>query len=319
MRRAQRLAGGRAPRRRPVCSTVAAMVSVNDFADRPPRALADGEELSLGRQARALARRPAPASRLGVRLPVRDDDADAALRRSVHRTAAPTCPPLSTVGACSGRRWRMHAAVPYLVQRAATSAPRCSRSSPRPSRATLGADARQLLPGTTADRRSARWPMHSAADSASRGGRPALTRPCGASRPGSRRWRGGGRPVARCPGDEGRGVRRRAARGHRPWWRGAPRGRARAVPPVRAAHPALRPAPPPGRGARPRPGPDGPARRAPGRARGQGREPEQLVRFVLGTCRNAALRLREIDRRAEPATDEVRWSLLPGRRRHGTR
>lgn len=38
---------------------------------------------------------------------------------------------------------------------------------------------------------------------------------------------------------------------------------------------------------------------------GRVREPEQLVRFVLGTCRNAVLRLREIDRRAEPATDEV--------------
>jgi len=38
-----------APRAEPVCSTTAAMVSVNDFADRPPRALAEGQELSLGR------------------------------------------------------------------------------------------------------------------------------------------------------------------------------------------------------------------------------------------------------------------------------
>jgi flavorubredoxin len=37
-----------APRAEAVCSTTAAMVSVNDVADRPPRALADGEELSLG-------------------------------------------------------------------------------------------------------------------------------------------------------------------------------------------------------------------------------------------------------------------------------
>jgi flavorubredoxin len=37
-----------APRSEPVCSATAAMVSVNDQADRPPRALADGEELSLG-------------------------------------------------------------------------------------------------------------------------------------------------------------------------------------------------------------------------------------------------------------------------------
>jgi flavorubredoxin len=38
-----------APQAVPVCSQVAAMVSVSDFADRAPRALADGEALSLGR------------------------------------------------------------------------------------------------------------------------------------------------------------------------------------------------------------------------------------------------------------------------------
>jgi flavorubredoxin len=38
-----------APRAVPVCSRVAAMVSVNDLADRPARALADGESLTLGR------------------------------------------------------------------------------------------------------------------------------------------------------------------------------------------------------------------------------------------------------------------------------
>jgi glyoxylase-like metal-dependent hydrolase (beta-lactamase superfamily II) len=37
-----------APQAAPVCSQVAAMVSVSDFALRPARALADGEELSLG-------------------------------------------------------------------------------------------------------------------------------------------------------------------------------------------------------------------------------------------------------------------------------
>ncbi len=42
---------GVAPRAEPVCSTTAAMVSVNDLADRPPLALADGQELSLGRRA----------------------------------------------------------------------------------------------------------------------------------------------------------------------------------------------------------------------------------------------------------------------------
>ena len=38
-----------APRAQPLCSRVAAMVSIGDLADRAPRALADGEVLSLGR------------------------------------------------------------------------------------------------------------------------------------------------------------------------------------------------------------------------------------------------------------------------------
>jgi flavorubredoxin len=38
-----------APQAVPLCSQVAAMVSIGDLADRPPRALADGERLSLGR------------------------------------------------------------------------------------------------------------------------------------------------------------------------------------------------------------------------------------------------------------------------------
>jgi flavorubredoxin len=37
-----------APQATALCGQVAAMVSVNDLADRPPRALADGEELSIG-------------------------------------------------------------------------------------------------------------------------------------------------------------------------------------------------------------------------------------------------------------------------------
>ena len=40
-----------APRATPVCSKVAAMTSINDLADRPPRALSDGEVLSLGTHA----------------------------------------------------------------------------------------------------------------------------------------------------------------------------------------------------------------------------------------------------------------------------
>jgi flavorubredoxin len=38
-----------APNAAPVCSQIAAMVSIGDFADRAPRALADGETLALGR------------------------------------------------------------------------------------------------------------------------------------------------------------------------------------------------------------------------------------------------------------------------------
>jgi flavorubredoxin len=38
-----------APKAQSLCSRVAAMVSVNDLADRPPRALGDGETVALGR------------------------------------------------------------------------------------------------------------------------------------------------------------------------------------------------------------------------------------------------------------------------------
>lgn len=37
-----------APQAEPVCGAIGAMVSVTDLADRPPRVLADGEELALG-------------------------------------------------------------------------------------------------------------------------------------------------------------------------------------------------------------------------------------------------------------------------------
>jgi flavorubredoxin len=39
-----------APQAEPVCSRVAAMTSMRDLADRPPRVMADGEELALGRK-----------------------------------------------------------------------------------------------------------------------------------------------------------------------------------------------------------------------------------------------------------------------------
>lgn len=40
-----------APRAEAVCGRIAKLTSLDDFADRPPRALADGEELQLGRHA----------------------------------------------------------------------------------------------------------------------------------------------------------------------------------------------------------------------------------------------------------------------------
>jgi len=39
-----------APQAEAVCSTVAAMIAIGDFADRPPRTLSDGEELVTGRR-----------------------------------------------------------------------------------------------------------------------------------------------------------------------------------------------------------------------------------------------------------------------------
>jgi flavorubredoxin len=39
-----------APNARPLCGTIAAMVSIGDLADRPPIALADGQTMSLGRR-----------------------------------------------------------------------------------------------------------------------------------------------------------------------------------------------------------------------------------------------------------------------------
>jgi flavorubredoxin len=38
-----------APKAEPLCGDIAAMVSISDMADRPPRALSDGEGISLGR------------------------------------------------------------------------------------------------------------------------------------------------------------------------------------------------------------------------------------------------------------------------------
>ena len=60
-----------APRAVPLCGQIAAMVSIGDLADRPPRALADRERLYARAAHGAVDRRAASAARMGVRLPQR--------------------------------------------------------------------------------------------------------------------------------------------------------------------------------------------------------------------------------------------------------
>ena len=73
-----------APRSVPLCGTVAALVSITDLADRPPRALADGETISLGNLFAAMVRHTASASCMGVRIPDGRKNEDAAMRRSLY-------------------------------------------------------------------------------------------------------------------------------------------------------------------------------------------------------------------------------------------
>ena len=56
-----------APAAAPLCSQIAAMVSVGDIADRAPRALADGEQLVARPAHPAVVRHAARAARLGLR------------------------------------------------------------------------------------------------------------------------------------------------------------------------------------------------------------------------------------------------------------
>ena len=73
-----------APQAVPLCGQIAAMVSIGDLADRPPRALADQERLDARAAYSAVDRRAASAARMGVRIPRRDHDAHAVLWRPVH-------------------------------------------------------------------------------------------------------------------------------------------------------------------------------------------------------------------------------------------
>ena len=131
------------PRAEPLCSQVAAMVSVNDLADRPPRALADGETLALGTHARALARRAAPAARLGVRLPDRGRRRARSSAATSSRRAAPSTPPL-TEADILGPSEAFRAADGLLRARAGHAA-RSSSGSPRRAPTHARLHARQRL------------------------------------------------------------------------------------------------------------------------------------------------------------------------------
>jgi len=103
-----------APRAEAVCSVTAAMVSMNDLADRPPRPLADGEELSLGR--RSVRWVDTPHLPHGWESGLMFDTATRTLLCGDLFTAGGAdVPPLSTSDVL-GPALAMHAAVPYLVQ-----------------------------------------------------------------------------------------------------------------------------------------------------------------------------------------------------------
>ena len=88
MRLAQRLAGASRRRPQPLCGQVAAMVSIDDLADRAPRALADGEALSLGRHEVRWLDAPHVPHGWECGFLMERRTAHAVLRRPVHAAAA---------------------------------------------------------------------------------------------------------------------------------------------------------------------------------------------------------------------------------------
>jgi flavorubredoxin len=103
-----------APRAEVVCSTTAAMVSMNDLADRPPRPLADGEELSLG--SRSVRWVDTPHLPHGWESGLMFETVTRTLMCGDLFTAGGSdVPPLSSSDVL-GPALAMHAAVPYLVQ-----------------------------------------------------------------------------------------------------------------------------------------------------------------------------------------------------------
>ena len=108
-----------APEPGPLCSRVAAMVSVDDLADRPARALADGETLGLGRRARPVAGRARTC-------PTAGSAATSSRRRRARCSAATSSPspgaehPPLTEGDILGPSEAMRAAMDYFAHSAGT-------------------------------------------------------------------------------------------------------------------------------------------------------------------------------------------------------
>ena len=102
-----------APQAELVCSTTAAQVSMNDLADRPPRALADGEELSLGgRSVRWVDTPHLPHGwESGLLF---EPGTRTLLCGDLFTAGGADVPPLSTSDVV-GPAMAMHAAVPYLT------------------------------------------------------------------------------------------------------------------------------------------------------------------------------------------------------------
>lgn len=103
-----------APRAEPVCSLTAAMVSVNDLADRPPRALADGEELRLGRRSVRWIDTPHLPHGWESGL-LFEPGSRTLLCGDLFTAAGADVPPLSTSDLL-GPALAMHQAMPYLVR-----------------------------------------------------------------------------------------------------------------------------------------------------------------------------------------------------------
>ncbi len=102
-----------APRAEPVCSGTAAMVSVNDLADRAPRALADGEELPLGRHTVRWIDTPHLPHGWESGLPF-ETTTRALLCGDLFTAGGADVAPLTT-GDVLGPALQMHARMPYLV------------------------------------------------------------------------------------------------------------------------------------------------------------------------------------------------------------